>query len=127
MDTIEETRRKRIQIIRDEFGGYNNLEEITGIKYAQWNQWANASKDHKTGRPRAMSSDIARRIEPLLKKPTGWMDQPVFNDAERVINAIEVLRSTPQQELESIKETFRKEETGDTKPSKKKRENSTDK
>jgi len=79
MDTIEETRRKRIQILREEFGGYTELEEITGIKYAQWNQWANASKDSKTGRPRAMSSDIARKVEHLLKKPFGWMDQPVVD------------------------------------------------
>lgn len=109
MDTIDETRRKRIQILRKEFGGYAALEEITGVKYSQWNAWANASKDPKSGRPRAMNSDTARKIEPLLNKERGWMDQPVMEHIEEVINAIEVLRSTPQEELSKIKESFRDE------------------
>lgn len=61
----------------DEFGSQAALAKAIEKSPAQISQWINASKDSKTGKPRSMDRETARRIERALGKPDGWMDQPI--------------------------------------------------
>ena len=43
---------------------------------ATLSQIKNQSPHHKTGKPRSMGDDLARKIEEKLGLPSGWMDTP---------------------------------------------------
>lgn len=77
MQTIDEIRRQRLALLIKEAGSQTRLAEATEIAQSQISQWLNASKDSKTGTPRAMNKDSARELERRCNKPTGWMDQPI--------------------------------------------------
>lgn len=83
MDTIEITRVKRLAILKKEFGSYSVIADVTDISESQLSQWANQSPDSKTGRPRVMHSDSARKIEKGCNKLPGWMDQPVYENQNK--------------------------------------------
>ena len=76
MKTIEETYREKLKILANEFGGQNELSKVIGKSAAQISQWINASPDSKTGKPRSLKSETARKIERLTGKPHAWFDQP---------------------------------------------------
>ena len=85
MDTIEDTRRKRLLILIAEYRTASALSKATDVDETQISQWKNKSPDSKTGRPRTMDSDSARHIESKTNKPRGWMDQPIeITDNEKV-------------------------------------------
>jgi SOS-response transcriptional repressor LexA len=77
MDTIEDTRVKRLKLLRDECGSNASLSKTIEISEAQLSQWINRSPDSKSGKPRSISSDSARHIEKKLGKQPGWLDQPI--------------------------------------------------
>jgi DNA-binding transcriptional regulator YdaS (Cro superfamily) len=77
MKTIEEVYRARLHVLIKEAGNQAKLAKLIGKSGSQISQWINGSPDSKTGKPRAMSREIARAIERTLGKPTGWMDQPL--------------------------------------------------
>lgn len=74
---IEEIYRERLKMLVSEIGSQTKLADKIGKSPAQVSQWISASKDSKTGKPRAMSRDTARHIEAACGKPDGWMDQPI--------------------------------------------------
>ena len=74
---IDEIYRARLALLISEAGSQTRLAEKIGKSPAQISQWLNASIDAKSGKPRVMSRGIARQIETDMKKPEGWMDQPV--------------------------------------------------
>lgn len=43
---------------------------------ATLSQIKNQSPHHRTGKPRSMGDDLARKIEAKLDLPEGWMDTP---------------------------------------------------
>lgn len=78
MATVEQIRRDNLVVLLEgetERGLWSELAEKLGKSPAQVSQWANASKDSKTGKPRSISARTAREIERKLGKPEGWMDQ----------------------------------------------------
>ncbi len=77
MDTIDETRLKRLKLLISINGTQANLARAIKKSPAQISQWVNRSEDAKTGKPRVMDSDSARDIEVELNLERGWMDQPV--------------------------------------------------
>lgn len=52
-------------------------------------QIINRAPDSKTGNPRTMGANQARRIELVLNLPVGWMDTPIDNPASAVLQAAE--------------------------------------
>lgn len=84
MSTIEETRRANLIALRDEAGGVRKLAEKVGVSEAQLSQWINASKDSRTGKPRGMRRESARRIEEAMGRGPGWLDA-VHDEAPRLI------------------------------------------
>ena len=78
---IEDIRRARLNLLIDEYGSIAALAQKLDRQPAQVSQWKNASIDKATGKPRAMKSDTARRIEACTGKPNGWMDLPLNGGA----------------------------------------------
>lgn len=76
MITIEEIRRSKLRQLVTTYGGgkQSTLAGSIGVSPSQISQWINASPDSKTGKPRAMDSTTARRIESILGLAEGWMD-----------------------------------------------------
>ena len=81
MDPVEVTRRRRLAILVDEAGSQAALAEKIGKAPAQISQWIRALPDSKTGKPRSMSKEAAREVEARVGRPSGWMDQPISQDA----------------------------------------------
>lgn len=90
MKTVEEIRRDRLLELKAQHGSFAKLNELLGrlSTDSTFSQIANSSLNSKTKTPKVMGSDQARKIEELLKKPRGWMD----NDAELLRAAITVER-----------------------------------
>lgn len=99
MDTIEETRRKRLLLLIEEFGSAAKLADVIQVSQTQISHWKNRTPDYKTGKPRAMDSITARNAEVLTKKPVGWMDQPVISADEEFKNALLVIQRTPIEKI----------------------------
>lgn len=76
MATIDETRRANLALLREEAGGVKKLADLIGISEAQMSQWLRGSADSKSGKPRGMRQESARRIELAMKRPEGWLDVP---------------------------------------------------
>lgn len=77
--TVEQIRRENLVVLLEgetERGVWAELADKLGKSPAQVSQWANASKDSKSGKPRSISTRTAREIERKLGKPEGWMDRP---------------------------------------------------
>jgi len=85
--TVDEIRRHRLFELLDELGSLVALARLLGHNgTAQISQWKTAAPDSKTGKPRKISDDSARRIEAVTGKPRGWMDSPP--DADFALTAI---------------------------------------
>ena len=82
MQTIDETRRQRLQILIDKHGTLAALNEALGLARtdATLSQIKNKSAHSKTGTPRCMGDPLARRIEEKLGLQLGWMDTPPSRD-----------------------------------------------
>ena len=101
VQTIDETRRQRLDMLIRQHGGIAPLNESIGLARtdATISQIKNKSVHSKTGTPRAMGDSLARRIEVALSLPSGWMDTPP-TQAER--NGIDDQRSKIAQLMESL-------------------------
>lgn len=75
-----------------EAGSQTALSEKIGKAPAQISQWLNASVNSRTGKPRVMSNAIARELEAVLGKQSGWMDQPIGGSD----HALDALPATEQ-------------------------------
>lgn len=99
MQTVNETRNTRLMLLIDKHGSIAALNEAIGLPRtdATLSQIKNRSPHHKTGRPRAMGDDLARKIEATLGLPAGWMDTPPSyadthdDDKSRALQAMEAL------------------------------------
>jgi hypothetical protein len=79
VQTIDETRRQRLEmLIREHNNSIAELNAAMGMDRtdATFSQIRNQAVHSKTGKPRSMGDDLARRLEATLKKPVGWMDTP---------------------------------------------------
>lgn len=72
--TAAELRRANLRTLVAERGGQRELADLVGVAPAQISQWATAARDAKTGTPRTISDESARRLEAQCGKPRGWMD-----------------------------------------------------
>lgn len=79
VNTIDETRRARLEILVTQFGSLAALNEKIGLARtdATLSQIRNRSAHSKTGAPRNMGDPLARRIEEALELDRGWMDTPI--------------------------------------------------
>lgn len=79
MQTVSETRRARLTILIKRHGdSLANLNEALGLDRtdATLSQIRTQAKHSKTGKPRSMGDELARKIEAKLGLSEGWMDTP---------------------------------------------------
>lgn len=106
MDTIEQTRAKRLLMLITEYGSSASLADTIGVSESQLSQWKNNSIDSKTKKPRSLGSEKAREIEIKTNKTRGWMDQPVVDETQKFLDALETIRSMPKDKVIMVKNEF---------------------
>ena len=60
---IDNIRRDKLRLIEKEAGSATNAASLLGMSIAQFSNLRDGAKDSKTGRPRGMRKETARRIE----------------------------------------------------------------
>jgi hypothetical protein len=101
VQTVDKTRRARLEELIREFGSIAELNEAMGMDRtdATFSQIRNMAVHSKSGKPRVMGDDLARRIEEKLKKPDGWMDTPAgYPDLsdQRISHAVKLMEAMPE-------------------------------
>jgi hypothetical protein len=74
MYDIDEIRRRAMGLLEKEAGGPVAAAKRAGMKYAQWANLRSGALDSKTGKPRGMRKETARKIEVAFGKQDGWLD-----------------------------------------------------
>lgn len=74
MKDIDVIRRENMRLIEKEAGGTTEAATLCGMSPSQFANLRDGAKDSKTGKPRGMRKETARRIEECAKKPAGWLD-----------------------------------------------------
>lgn len=75
MRDIDEIRRDNLRLIELEQGGPSPAAKLLEMSAAQFANLREGAKDSKTGKPRGMRKETARRIEAACGKPAGWLDE----------------------------------------------------
>ena len=75
-------------LISQHDGKIANLNSALGVERtdATLSQIKNKAKHSKTGKPRSMGDELARKIETKLNLPFGWMDQPIDRQHNNFVN-----------------------------------------
>jgi len=79
MQPVTETRLARLQmLVKKHNGSLADLNEAIGLARTDstFSQIRTGAPHSKTGKPRVMGDDLARKIEEKLGLPVGWMDTP---------------------------------------------------
>ena len=104
VDTIDATRRKRLEMLIDRYGFIAALNLAIGVDRtdATLSQIRTQAPHSRTGKPRAMGDEKAREIEERLGLERGWMDTPPthseLNPDDRISRALLVMeKMTPYQ------------------------------
>lgn len=74
MYDIDEIRRRAMGLLEKEAGGPVAAAKRAGMKYAQWANLRSGALDSKSGKPRGMRKETARKIEVAFGKQDGWLD-----------------------------------------------------
>lgn len=74
METIDEIRLRNLESLIAECGSQIAFAERVEVAASQVSQWRTRAPHASTGRPRVMSTDMAREIERKLGRERGWMD-----------------------------------------------------
>lgn len=74
MHTIDEIRMENLRVLVKEKGSQKKVSDDTGASQVYLSQLMNAAKDAKTGKPRQIGDDMARKLEAGCGKERGWLD-----------------------------------------------------
>jgi len=111
VQTVSETRRQRLQMLLERHGSLAALNDAIGLARtdATLSQIKNQSAHHRTGTPRAMGDDLARKIEGALHLERGWMDTPptyseLHGGPDPVSKALELLTAMePEAQYQALR------------------------
>ena len=105
VNTIDETRRLRLNMLLTQHGSIAKLNEAMGMARtdATLSQIKNMSPHSRTGTPRTMGDDLARRIEQTLGLERGWMDTPptyaeIHGEDDPRAKVMALMEALPQEE-----------------------------
>lgn len=76
MKTNDEIRRQNLELAIKKAGSAARLADAAKTSAAYLSQIKNRTPDSKSGTPKMMGDDMARRIEAAVGEPHGWMDTP---------------------------------------------------
>jgi len=74
MKTIDEIRRDNLLLAIKRYGTIAALAEAAEVSAAYLSQIKNRTPENKTGRPKGMGGDVARKLERAIREAPGWMD-----------------------------------------------------
>ena len=74
MKDIDQIRRENMRALEAEAGGPTAAGGKLEWSQAQWSNLRSGAPDSKTGKPRGMRKETARRIECAFGRPQGWLD-----------------------------------------------------
>lgn len=74
MKDIDQIRRENMLALEAEGGGTSAAANAAGMSQSQWSNLRAGAADSKTGKPRGMRKETARKIEAAFQKPAGWLD-----------------------------------------------------
>lgn len=74
MKDIDQIRRENMASIEADLGGATAAAARAGMSQSQWSNLRAGAADSKTGKPRGMRKDTARKIERAMGRPPGWLD-----------------------------------------------------
>jgi phage repressor protein C with HTH and peptisase S24 domain len=74
MQTNDEVRRRNLEIAIKRAGSAAKLAALSNTSPAYLSQIKNKTPDSKSGTPKTMGDDMARRIEAAIGEDPGWMD-----------------------------------------------------
>lgn len=75
MKTNDEIRRENLVLAINRVRTAAKLAELTGTAAAYLSQIKSSTPDSKSGTPKTMGDDLARRIEDAIGESPGWMDK----------------------------------------------------
>lgn len=75
MKDIDDIRRENLLALENESGGASAVARLLAMSPSQFMNLRDGAKDSKSGKPRGMRKETARRIELAAGKPTGWLDE----------------------------------------------------
>jgi hypothetical protein len=102
MRTNDEIRRLNMMVAIGRAGSAAKLAELVSTSPAYISQIKNKVPDSKSGTPKAMGDELARRIEAAINVPTGWMDAAHHDIwVETGIVTVETIVASDQAEEES--------------------------
>ncbi len=81
--TVEEIRRRNLDLLIEEFSSQANIAHICKVSVAYLCHIRTQARK-KTGKVATMGSELARKLEQGLGKPVGWMDIAHDNELEIV-------------------------------------------
>jgi hypothetical protein len=90
MKSIAEIRLANLLALIKEAGTQHALAERAETTPIYLSQVVNRIQDHKSGRPRELGTDMARRLEQAMGKPENWMDHDHAAAAGAILNEDEV-------------------------------------
>lgn len=108
MKTVEEVRRERLSILKNEAGSLVALNDKLGLntRDSTLSQILNGAKNSRTGKPKEMGSKLARDLERAMGKDVGWMDtdpallnHPFSTDAATIAADIDTLEGRDRERV----------------------------
>lgn len=103
MQTVFETRKTRLGMLKKQYGKWATLNEAIGWDKtsARLSQINSGTMRKDRGTPFVMGDVMAREIEEALKLPTGWMDTPpTYNELhgdDRQAQMLLAMESIPEE------------------------------
>lgn len=74
MSDIDEIRRANLRLLEAEAGSTTAAAKRCEMTPSQFANLRDGAKDSKTGKPRGMRKETARRVDAAFGKPAGWLD-----------------------------------------------------
>lgn len=105
MNTIADIRHENLLTLIEELGTQDAIAAAVETSPVYISQIVNRYPDSKTGKPRQIGDQLARKLEQRCNKPTGWMDN-VHRYPLPISQVMAVMESMPawqqQQTLQVI-------------------------
>lgn len=95
MKTIAEIRLENLKSLVRENGSQDKVAELAGSSAVYLSQLLNSAKDTKTGKPRQIGDDMARKLESGCAKEVGWLDNVHGAYIANPTNTTEVVAAEP--------------------------------
>lgn len=97
MKTIDEIRRENLALAVKRMHTASALADKAGIDAAYLSQVKNQTRESKTGKPRKMGDDVARKIERAIGEPEGWMDTENTDESSGEARSAQARRENAEQ------------------------------